>query len=83
MKVPWELLQLQQKVCIVIDIFIVNGHIFFMTFSRKINSTTVTHPINHNVIEVWAMMHTIYQMYMLCGFQIVEIANDGEFILDE
>jgi hypothetical protein len=24
-------------------------------------------------------MHKIYQMYMLCGFHIVEIAGDGEF----
>jgi hypothetical protein len=29
-KVPKELLLLQQKVCIGIDIFFVNGHIFFM-----------------------------------------------------
>ncbi len=35
-KVPKELLQLQQKVCIGINIFFVNGHIFFMTYSRKI-----------------------------------------------
>jgi hypothetical protein len=31
------------------------------------------------VSEVWAAMHKIYQMYMLCGFRIVEIADDGEF----
>jgi hypothetical protein len=35
-KVPEELLQLQQKVCIGINIYFVNGHIFFMTYSRKI-----------------------------------------------
>jgi hypothetical protein len=31
------------------------------------------------------MMHKIYQMYMLCGFHIVEIAGDGEFawIMDQ
>ncbi len=78
-KVPQELLQLQQKVCIGIDIFFVNGHIFFMTYSRKICFTTVTHLINHKVSEVWAAMHKIYQMYMLRGFHIVEIAGDGEF----
>jgi hypothetical protein len=78
-KVPRELLQLQQKVCIGIDIFFVNGHIFFMTYSRKICFTTVTHLINPKVGEVWDAMHKIYQMYMLCGFHIVEIAGDGEF----
>ena len=30
-KVPRELIQLQQKASIAIDIFFVNGHIFFMT----------------------------------------------------
>ena len=78
-KVPHELVQLQQKVCIGIDIFFVNGHIFFMTNSRMICFTTVTHLINHKVVEVWATMHTIYQMYMLRRFHIVEIAGDGEF----
>jgi hypothetical protein len=78
-KVPKELLLLQQKVCIGIDIFFVNGHIFFMKYSRKICFTTVTHPINHKVSEVWSAMQKIYQMYMLCGFHIVEIAGDGEF----
>jgi hypothetical protein len=78
-KVPWELLQLQQKICIGIDIFFVNGHIFFMTYSRKICFTIVTHLINCKVSEVWDAMHKIYQMYMLRGFHIVEIAGDGEF----
>jgi hypothetical protein len=78
-KVTKELLQLQQKVCIGINIFFVNCHIFFMTYSRKICLSTVTHLTNHKVSEVWATMHKIYQMNMLCGFHIVEIAGDGEF----
>ncbi len=79
MKVPRELLQLQQKVCISIDVVFVNGHIFFMMYRRNICFTTVTHLINHKVSEVWAAMHKINQMYMLHGFHIVEIAGDGEF----
>jgi hypothetical protein len=59
-KVPKELMQLQQKVCIGINIFFVNGHIFFMTHSRKICFTTVTHLLNHEVSEVWAAMHKIH-----------------------
>jgi hypothetical protein len=62
-----------------IDILFVNGHIFFMMYSRMICFTTVTHFISHKVVEVWTAMHKIYQMYMLCGFHIVEIAGDGEF----
>jgi hypothetical protein len=79
-QVPRELLKLQQKVSIAIDKFFVNGQIFFMTYSRKICFTTVTHLVNHMVNGVWAAMHQIYQMYMLRGFHIVEIAGDGEFV---
>ncbi len=61
-------------------IFFVNGQIFFMTYSRKICFTTVTHLVNRKVNGVWAAMHQIYQMYMLRGFHIVEIAGDGEFV---
>ncbi len=50
-----------------------------MTYSRKIFFTTVTHLINRKVSEVWDAMHKMYQMYMLRGFHIVEIAGDGEF----
>ena len=78
-KVPQELVKLQQKVSIAIDIFFVNGHIFFMTYSSKICFTTVTHLANRKVNEVWAALHKIYQMYLLRGFHIVEISGDGEF----
>ncbi len=52
-----------KKFCIGMDIFFVNGHIFFMTYSRKICFMLVTHLINHKVSKVWAAMHKIYQMY--------------------
>ncbi len=55
-KVPKELLQLQQKVCIGIDIFFVIGHIFFMMCSRKICFTAITHLSNHKVsVVVYAL----------------------------
>ncbi len=50
-----------------------------MTFSRKICFTTITHLINDKESEVWTAMQKIYQIYMLRGFHIVEIAGDGEF----
>jgi hypothetical protein len=50
-----------------------------MTYSRKICFTTVTHLIKHKASDVWAAMHKIYQMYLLCKFHIVEIAGDGKF----
>ncbi len=50
-----------------------------MMYSMRICFTTVTHLINHKVSEALARMHKIYQMYMLCGLHIVEIADDREF----
>ncbi len=59
-----------------------NGH-FATRDSRALDMvmicfTTGTHLINHKVIEVWATMHNIYQMYS-CGFHIVEMSDNGEF----
>ena len=51
-KVPCELMQLQRKVWNDNDIFFVNGHIFFMTYIRMICFPTVTHLINHKLVEV-------------------------------
>jgi hypothetical protein len=49
-----------------------------MTYSRLICFTTVTHLINHKVVEVWRQS-TRYTRYMLRGFHIVEIAGNREF----
>ena len=57
------------------------GYDFWVWYSSKICFTTVTHLIvNRKVNGVWAAMHQIYQMYMLRGLHIVEIAGDGEFV---
>ncbi len=42
-KVPRELIKLQQDIELAIDCFFVNKHIFFTTYSTKICFTTVTH----------------------------------------
>ncbi len=42
-KVPMELIKLQQDVELAINCFFVNKHIFFTTYSTKICFTTVTH----------------------------------------
>jgi hypothetical protein len=71
-KVPRELIQLERKVRIGIDIFFVNGHIFFMTYSRMICFTTVTHLINHKVVEVWAAMHKNTRCTCFVGFTLLK-----------
>jgi hypothetical protein len=78
-KVPKELIKLQQDVELTIDCFFVNKHIFFTTYSTKICFTTVTHLGFRAKALIWEALHAMYKMYLLCGFQIVVIAGDQEF----
>jgi hypothetical protein len=78
-KVPTELIKLQQDVELAIDCFFVNKHIFFTTYSTKICSTTVTHLGFTMKALTWGALHTTHKMYLLRGFQIVVIPGDQEF----
>jgi hypothetical protein len=78
-KVPKELIKLQQDVELAIDCFFVNKHIFFTTYSTKICFTTVTHLGFRTKALIWEALHMTYKMYLLRGFQIVAIAGDQEF----
>jgi hypothetical protein len=80
-KVPKELINLQQDIELVIDCFFVNKHIFFTTYSTKICFTTVTHLVFRTKALIWEALHATYKMYLLCGFSIVVIAEDQEFNL--
>jgi hypothetical protein len=78
-KVPKELIKLQQDVELAIDCFFVNKHIFLTTISTKICFTTVTHLAHRTKALIWEALHATYKMYLLCGFRIVVIAGDHEF----
>jgi hypothetical protein len=78
-KVPKELIKLQQDVELAIDCFFVNKHIFFTTYSTKICFTTVTHLVFRTKALIWEALHVTYKMYLLHGFQIVVITGDQEF----
>jgi hypothetical protein len=80
-KVPKELIKLQQDVELAIDCFFVNKHIFFTTYSTKICFTMVTHLGFRTKAFIWEALHAMYKMYLLRGFQIVVIAGDQEFNL--
>ncbi len=75
-KVPKELIKLQQDVELAIDCFFVNKHIFFTTYSTKICFTTVTHLGFGTKALIWEALHATYKMYFLRGFRIVVIAGD-------
>jgi hypothetical protein len=80
-KVPKELMKLQQDVELAIDCFFVNKHIFITTYSTKICFTMVTHLGFRRKALIWEALHTTYKMYLLRGFQIIVVAGDQEFNL--
>ncbi len=67
-KVPKELIKLQQDVELAIDCFFVNKHIFFTTYSTKIFFTMVTHLGFRMKAFIWKALHVTYKMYLLRGF---------------
>ncbi len=61
-KVPKELIKLQQDVELAIDCFFVNKHIFFTTYSTKICFTTVRHLGFRIKALIWEALHATYKM---------------------
>jgi len=78
-KVPTELYKLHKEVFLTADIFFVNKIPFFLTLSRKICFTGVTHLANRTVPEIFKAFKEIYQYYLQRGFRITTVHADGEF----
>jgi hypothetical protein len=75
-KVPKELIKLQQDVELAINCFFVNKQIFFFTYSTKTCFTTVTHLGFRMKAFIWEALHGTYKMYLLHSFRIVVIAGE-------
>jgi hypothetical protein len=67
-KVPKELIKLQQDVELAINCFFVNKHIYFTTYSTKICFTTLMHLGFGTKAFIWEALHATYKMYFLRGF---------------
>ena len=80
-KVTAELIKLQQDVKLTIDIFFINKHTFFSTYSTKICFTTVTHLTLQTKALIWESLLAAYKMYLLHGFRIIVIKGNQEFTL--
>ena len=78
-EIPMEIRQLHRNVTISIDIFFVNKIPFFLTLSRKICFTTVTHLSNRKTATIFAAFKSIFTYYLQKGFQIVTVTADNEF----
>ena len=76
---PTEFIKLHQNVELAIDMFFINKHIFFVTFSTKNCFTTITSLAFCNKNLIWDALHATYEMYLLRGFRIIVIRGDHEF----
>jgi hypothetical protein len=77
--VPTEIRELHRNVTMSIDVFFVNKIPFFITLSRNICFTTVTHLANRKTATIFAAFKSIFMYYLQKGFQIITVTADNEF----
>jgi hypothetical protein len=78
-KVPKEFIKLHKDVTLTMDIFFVNGIPFFVTLSRVIYFTGVSHLADRKVDSILKAFKEIYVYYLHRGFRIQTVLADGEF----
>lgn len=78
-QIPKEICELHHIISMSIDIFFVNGIPFFITLSRSIYFTTVTHLKDRKMESIEKAFTDIFGYYMQRGFQITMVMADGEF----
>ena len=79
LKVPRDFLKLNKRVLLVVDIFFVNRVVFFLTYSRKITYTAVSHLTSRKLEQVLTAFKSIYNFYRQRGYPITEVHADNEF----
>ncbi len=62
-----------------IDIFFVNKIPFFLTLSRVLYFTTVTHLPDKSFDQIFKVLKGIFYYYLQQGFRVTFIMGDGEF----
>ena len=77
--VPTKIRELHCIVTISFDIFFVNKVPFFLSLSRKLCFSTVTHLANRKIGTIFAAFKSIFMYYLQKGFQIMMVTADNEF----
>ena len=77
--IPTEIRTLHKIVTLSIDVFFVNNVPFFLTLSRKICFSTITHLENRKIPTIYKAFKSIFMYYLQKGFQIMTITADNEF----
>ena len=79
LEVPQEILDLHKDVYLTADLFFVNKTPFFLTYSRNICFTTVTHMPNRKLESIAQAYQAIHSLYANRGFRITTLSVDNEF----
>ncbi len=77
--IPKEICELHKEVTLMINIFFVNKIPFFVTLSRVLYFTTVTHLPNKSLGQIFKALKGIFYYYLQQGFRVTFITGDGEF----
>ncbi len=77
--IPKEICELHKEVTLTIDIFFVNKIPFFLTLSRVLYFTTVTHLPDRSLDQIFKALKGVFYYYLQRGFRVTFITGDGEF----
>jgi hypothetical protein len=77
--IPKEICELHKEVTLTIDIFFMNKIPFFVTLSRVLYFTTVTHLPDRSLGQIFKSLKGIFYYYLQQGFRVTFITGDGEF----
>jgi hypothetical protein len=75
--IPKEICALHKEVTLTIDIFLVNKIPFFLTLSRVLYFTMVTHLPNRSLDQIFKALKGIFYYYLQQGFRVTFIMGDG------
>ena len=78
-QIPKEIRELHRRVTLSIDIFFVKGIPFFITLSRNIRFTTVTHLADRRAPTIFKALWGIVLYYFQRGFQVTTVTGDNKF----
>jgi hypothetical protein len=77
--IPEEIHELHKEVTLMINIFFVNKILFFLTLSRVLYFTMVTHLPDRSWDQIFKALKGIFYYYLQRVFQVTFITEDGEF----
>ncbi len=77
--IPKEICELHKEMTLAINIFFMNKIPFFLTLSRVLHFTTVTHLHNRSLDQIFKALKGIFYYYLQQGFHMTFIMGDGEF----